>query len=193
METSEPADLIRPNDVAEIDDVIFGLERTVTLEDLARHGKSEFRVVSRKALVLEMLGSVESFISARATQLEDHLASILERRERESRDEERHRVLDSVVDLADLVDTLVHQLEGGAHAAAGKALDRRLDRLLRTHGFERVETTGKPFDSRWHEIVDEACDPAVDEGTVLREIGRGYRSDDFVLRVARVVINERTA
>jgi molecular chaperone GrpE len=184
-----PAPIPSPDELVRLDAAIHDLERTVSLEELARGGRRRFRVVSRRALLRELLTVVETFLDARRRQLEAELAEVVERRETEAHEDGSRRVLASLADLADLVDGLVRTLAGTGGETAGRALDRRIDALFRTHGYERIPTVGRPFDSAIHEAVDEDRDPDVAEGVVLREVSRGYRSDGFVLRVARVVVN----
>ena len=179
------------NEMARLDAAMHALERTVSLEDLARSGRQRFRVVNRGALLREVLSVVEVFLEVRTRRLEAEVSGLLVRRESEAREEGRRRVLDSLIDLADLSDGLARALEGTDEAAAGKALDRRIDAIFRTHGFERIPTVGRPFDGTLHEAIDEDRDPDAAEGAVLREVSRGYRADWFVLRVARVVVNSK--
>ena len=37
-------------------------------------------------------------------------------------------------------------------------------------------------------MVDEVVDESSAPGTIVREVTRGYRKDDFALRIARVVV-----
>jgi hypothetical protein len=182
---------IQASELARLDAHIDDLTRIVTLDALRRSGRTAFRVVSRGGLIREVLQLVQTFVLDRASELETRFGGIVAEREREAREEGRFRVLESIVDLAELAGSIAALLADGPHAAAGKTLDRRLDRLFRTHGFSRIETDGVPFDSRWHEIVAEEWDDRYPEGHVIREISRGYRNDEFVLRVARVVINQK--
>jgi molecular chaperone GrpE len=60
---------------------------------------------------------------------------------------------------------------------------------LREAGAEPIEGVGQPFDPNLHEAV--AAVPADDEvapGTVVREVRRGWRLGDELLRPAQVVV-----
>src|SRR5207302_1825244 len=60
---------------------------------------------------------------------------------------------------------------------------------LREAGAEPIESVGRPFDPNLHEAV--AAVPAADEvapGTVVREVRRGWRLGDELLRPAQVVV-----
>ena len=143
---------------------------------------------TRPALLKELLTIVDVFVEERIRQAERDLGNLLERREKEAQEEGRHRVLSSLAELADLVDGLRSHMTSAAGALAGKALDKRMDRIFKSYGFTRIATVGRPFDSRVHEAVEEREEEGVPHDTIVEEISRGYERDGFVLRVARVVV-----
>lgn len=56
-------------------------------------------------------------------------------------------------------------------------------------GVEAIEAEGEPFNEEVHEaMMQQPAPDDVDEGTVLKEIRRGYRLDDQVLRHSRVIV-----
>ena len=65
--------------------------------------------------------------------------------------------------------------------------------VLRDGGFDRVRTLGLPYDPSTSEAiqVEEVEDPAQD-GIVIRELVRGYRLDEHIVRAARVVVGRCT-
>ncbi len=68
------------------------------------------------------------------------------------------------------------------------AIDRKFKSLLESEGLTPIEAEGKPFDPREHEaVVHEETDSAPD-GTVTKELQRGYRVRDRVLRPAMVAV-----
>nr|BCX02003.1 MAG: protein GrpE [Bacteroidota bacterium] len=60
--------------------------------------------------------------------------------------------------------------------------------VLRSEGVEPFESVGQPFDYEQHEAFLEEPSAEVPPGTVLRELSRGYRIRDRILRHARVVV-----
>jgi hypothetical protein len=65
---------------------------------------------------------------------------------------------------------------------------RRLEDALARRGVTPIEAVGQPFDPNFHEAVaTEACSRSQD-GLVLREERRGYRTEDTVVRLAHVVV-----
>ncbi len=60
--------------------------------------------------------------------------------------------------------------------------------------FDRVRTLGLPYDPNTSEAIqiEDVEDPNQD-GMVIRELVRGYRLDEHVVRAARVVVGRYTA
>lgn len=65
-----------------------------------------------------------------------------------------------------------------------------LDTLAR-HGVEPIPALGQPFDPNQHEALMQQPDPDHPEGTVVAELGRGYRLRDRVLRPTKVAVSTR--
>ena len=66
---------------------------------------------------------------------------------------------------------------------------RQLVDFLQQHGVELVESEGKPFDPNVHEAVSQEASDAVPEGSVVRQIRKGYRLKDRLLRASLVVVS----
>jgi hypothetical protein len=177
----------RIEQISALDRIIRSGERDVTLEQLRATGRAAFRVVRRADLVRDLLGLVDVLLDRRVRDVERQLAETLDARERRAHEDGILRVLDSLVDLADLVDGIAGSLEGRDGVLALKALDRRVDHLFATHGFARIATTGATFDPDLHEAVDSEESGGA-PGVIVREVSRGYARDGFVLRVARVIV-----
>ncbi|MEO8501434.1 MAG: nucleotide exchange factor GrpE [Vicinamibacteria bacterium] len=66
--------------------------------------------------------------------------------------------------------------------------------VLRDGGFDRVRTLGLPYDPNTSEAIQvEDVDDPVQDGMVIRELVRGYRLDDHIVRAARVVVGRSAA
>ncbi len=72
------------------------------------------------------------------------------------------------------------------------AIERKLGALLVAEGVSPIEAVGAPFDPRQHEAVSMEPTDEVPEGTVTRELQRGYQLRDRVLRPALVVVSTST-
>ena len=66
---------------------------------------------------------------------------------------------------------------------------RQLQEALREHGLHPVEAAGVPFDPNQHEALAQEPHPELPEGTVIRQMRRGYRLRERLLRPANVVVS----
>ena len=61
--------------------------------------------------------------------------------------------------------------------------------VLRDGGFDRVRTLGLPYDPHTSEAIEvEDVEDPTQDGMVIRELVRGYRLDEHIVRAARVVV-----
>ena len=68
------------------------------------------------------------------------------------------------------------------------AIHRLFLDALREAGAAPIESVGRPFDPNVHEAVATAPADGVPPGTVAREVRRGWRLGDELLRPAQVVV-----
>jgi molecular chaperone GrpE len=68
------------------------------------------------------------------------------------------------------------------------AIERKLVGVLESEGVTGIAAVGEPFDPRLHEAVSMEPTNQVAEGTVTRELQKGYQLRDRVLRPALVVV-----
>ena len=68
---------------------------------------------------------------------------------------------------------------------------RRFDRMLSRFDVRRVETLGRPFDSRSMHAVEARRDEGAGDGVVVEELRTGFVRHDDVLRLADVAVNRR--
>ena len=68
---------------------------------------------------------------------------------------------------------------------------KQMEEVLRGLNVQAVETTGTPFDPRFHEALDSFATADLPDGQVYEEVRRGYRIKERLLRPAlvRVVSN----
>ena len=72
-------------------------------------------------------------------------------------------------------------------------VQKQLNDLLAENGLEPIEAEGKPFDPNLHEAIAHEPGDQVPEGIVLRQVRRGYRFKDRLLRPSRVVVSSGPA
>ncbi len=72
-------------------------------------------------------------------------------------------------------------------------VQKQLNDLLAENGLQPIEAEGKPFDPNLHEAIAHEPSDQVPEETVLRQVTRGYRIKDRLLRPAKVVVSSGPA
>ena len=84
--------------------------------------------------------------------------------------------------------------EGAASIVSGmEMVKRQLEDVLHQFGVEAVESTGLPFDPNLHEAVAQEPSNEVAEGAVVRQLRKGYRIKDRLVRAALVVVSGGSA
>jgi len=110
--------------------------------------------------------------------------------EQEAARQEARRV--ALGPLLDVLDALERALKAGSTDRdfyEGVAATHRLFiNALREAGAEPMETVGRPFDPNVHEAVATVPSDGRAPGTVAREVRRGWRLGDSLLRPAQVVV-----
>lgn len=102
--------------------------------------------------------------------------------------------------LLPAIDNFEHVLSHAASAGGGDALDNIIkgvqlvfDHMLdamKSHGVQRIEALGQPFDPNLHEAMMRRCEPDKDDNTVLEVYQAGYLMGEQVLRPSRVIVNK---
>jgi molecular chaperone GrpE len=111
-------------------------------------------------------------------------------REQEAARREGRRA--ALLPILPVVDALERALAAGSTDPdfyEGVAATHRLFlNALREAGAEPVEALGRPFDPAVHEAIGTLPTDGLDPGTVAREVRRGWRLGDELLRPAQVVV-----
>lgn len=129
---------------------------------------------------------------ARALRLRADLANVRRRAAQELEGAQREGRRAVLLPLLPVLDALERALAAGSRDAAfyaGVASTQRLFlAALREAGAEPIEAVGLPFDPALHEAVAMAATRDEPAGTVVREVSRGWRLGDELLRPAQVVV-----
>jgi molecular chaperone GrpE len=72
-------------------------------------------------------------------------------------------------------------------------IERQLREFTSNAGVEAIDATGAKFDPNLHEAVSQEASADVPEGKVLRQIRKGYKLRDRLLRPAMVVVSKGKA
>ena len=69
-------------------------------------------------------------------------------------------------------------------------IERQLKEFMSGSGVEVIDAVGSKFDPNLHEAVSQEEDKAAAEGIVIRQLRRGFRLRDRLLRAAMVVVSK---
>jgi len=69
----------------------------------------------------------------------------------------------------------------------------QLQEFLRNHGVEAIHSEGAVFDPAFHEAVAQEHSPAVPDGHVVRQLRKGYKLKDRLLRASSVTVSKGAA
>jgi molecular chaperone GrpE len=100
-------------------------------------------------------------------------------------------------DLLDPMDNLGRAIEalrasGAEGITAGlDMVQKQLLEVLAKHGVEPIAALGEPFDPNLHDALLQQSTADHPEGTVVGELGKGYRIKDRVLRPSKVAVSSR--
>ena len=70
-------------------------------------------------------------------------------------------------------------------------IQQQLKGILAETGLEEIDADGKPFDPMLHEAVSQLETADVPEGRVVRQIRKGYKLRDRLLRPAAVIVAKK--
>jgi len=98
---------------------------------------------------------------------------------------------------------LLDNFEFGLQAARGEGsqgviqgfemVARQFQEFLAASGVEPVEAEGQPFDPNLHEAVGHEASETVPEGIVIRQLRKGYKLRDRLIRAANVFVSKGKA
>lgn len=184
MTGDAPEDLPDPDSEAVLD-----LFVRVTGEALAGGDGSDARTPDLVDLAAAVAEWHRAELAEHVVRTEAHSRAVLDGRVREAQDAARLDLLRAVTALGDVLDTARAVTADDGRAPWIRTLDNRIDRILAEQGYERIACVGAQFDPAVHEAAEHRAAVEVPAGTVVAELGRGYRRGDFVLRPARVVVS----
>ena len=85
------------------------------------------------------------------------------------------------------------QAAGGNESAIINGMSmvgKQLDDFLRETGVTPIDATGEKFDPNLHEALGQEASTEVPEGHVVRQLRRGYKMKDRLLRAANVFVSK---
>ncbi|BDH62280.1 protein GrpE [Lysinibacillus sp. PLM2] len=110
---------------------------------------------------------------------------------------EKYRSQKLLTDLLPVIDNLERALEVEVTSEDAKSLYKGIEMVYRTlvdatnkEGLEAIVAEGEQFDPNVHQAVMQESDTEKESGIVLRELQKGYKLKDRVLRPSMVSVNE---
>ncbi len=97
-------------------------------------------------------------------------------------------LLDTIDNLERAIDALRSSAAEGITAGLDMVQKQLLDTLAK-HGVEPILAQGQPFDPNFHDAMLKQPSADYPEGTVVAELGRGYKIRDRVLRPTKVAVS----
>ena len=121
----------------------------------------------------------------------------LQRRAGQERQSAIHyAIADFARGLLEVLDDLERTLQAGDEASKDSKLTEgvklvydKLLKMLKGHGVEPIESLGQPFDPHLHQAMMQEQAPDQPPNTVIREIHKGYRMNERILRPASVIVS----
>jgi molecular chaperone GrpE len=83
-------------------------------------------------------------------------------------------------------------IEENVNVAALESVLKNVDSLLSEYGITPINALGEIFDPNLHEAVSIVEDPTLDDGTITKEIMKGYISQNRVIRPTIVEISKKS-
>lgn len=103
-------------------------------------------------------------------------------------------LLESLLPILDNFELGLSAAQGAPDAAnivlGFEMVRKQFDDFLRSQGVEVIEAAGQAFDPNLHEAVGQEASTEVPEGTVIRQLRRGFKLKDRLLRPASVFVSK---
>ncbi len=102
--------------------------------------------------------------------------------------------------LLPVMDTFEMALAAASNDASAKSLQagvamisQQLKSILADSGLEEIDATGKAFDPNLHEAISQEESAGTPEGQVLKQVRKGYRFRNRLMRPAGVIVAKKPA
>ena len=157
-------------------------EEVVVDENEAKIAELEAKIAEQEALYLRLRADYDNL--ARRSRLDREAA-------------EKYRAQSLLTDLLPVIDNLDRALLAEANVEEPSPLYKGVEMVYRQlldatarEGLELIECVGQPFDPNVHQAVMQESDSEQQPGVVLKELQKGYKLKDRVLRPSMVSVNE---
>ena len=83
-----------------------------------------------------------------------------------------------------------YEKEGG-NVDSLNGIIKNMESILQHHEVKPIEVEGRKFDPKLHEVVQEIEDDNHEEGTIVKEIAKGYIIRDEVMKYSKVCVSKK--
>jgi molecular chaperone GrpE len=106
-------------------------------------------------------------------------------------------LLEKLLPILDNFELGIDAARGDASAQGSKGIvdgfamvHRQLGDFLVSSGLQPIDALGQPFDPKLHEALGHESDAKQADGIVIRQLRRGYRLTDRLVRPSSVIVNK---
>lgn len=172
------------------------LEANEQQEDAAEVTAEETMVDEKEQQITELTAKLQEEEN-RYLRLRADYDNMLRRQKLDREAAEKFRAQSLLTDLLPVVDNLERALQVEISSEDANALYKGVEMVYRQfldaagrEGLEVIAAEGEVFDPNVHQAVMQEQDADKESGIVLRELQKGYKLKDRVLRPAMVSVNE---
>lgn len=172
------------------------LEANEQQQDAAEETTEETMVDEKEQQIAELTAKLQEEEN-RYLRLRADYDNMLRRQKLDREAAEKFRAQSLLTDLLPVVDNLERALQVEISSDDANALYKGVEMVYRQfldaagrEGLEVIAAEGEVFDPNVHQAVMQEQDAEKESGIVLRELQKGYKLKDRVLRPAMVSVNE---
>lgn len=132
-------------------------------------------------------------------RLQAEFANYQKRAKAQAENDRLYMIRPLALDLLDVLDNFERAMQAASNAGAAgivsglEMVHKQMLGALAKNGVEAIPAIGQPFDPNYHEALMQQPDADHPEGTVVAELGKGYKLNDRVLRPTKVAVSVKPA
>ena len=100
-------------------------------------------------------------------------------------------ILDFLTVYEDFIRTKDAYEKEGGNVDNLNGIIKNMESILGNYDVKPIETEGRKFDPKLHEVVQEIEDNDHEEGTIVREIAKGYIIRNKVMKYSKVCVSKK--
>ena len=100
-------------------------------------------------------------------------------------------ILDFLTVYEDFIRTKDAYEKEGGNVDNLNGIIKNMESILGNYDVKPIETEGKKFDPKFHEVIQELEDNDHEEGTIVREIAKGYIIRGEVMKYSKVCVSKK--